>query len=442
MTISFIYSPLITQILSKISSRKKYTMATAKPNNYVPIFVEGDDEYVYVQELGVGFQAQAQLVRHTQSGEYRVRKISKIGEKAEQVEESLGQNEIDTLRFLQDAERQETEDWYQTVFLPAAEHQYRAKSAARLRGQAWYGIVFPEDEDHSFEPVQDEMQLFRDFMTREVRPEANRLRQQAVQEEAEAQGYNVSHNIVTLYSNSRLALPTNAETSPEDTEFMPVIYLSYCNGGDLNRFGKYSRDSPTPASIVLRYVAQISHALSFMYDHGVVHADLEDRNIFIDFSIETNEPRFFLGDFGMAHGVDPEHTDYYNGDLRYLLTKLTILQSQNVVDNAIVEPLVRELTRMVENRTGMTGLPDLSVFVTLVNQAVVDFPVTQDDLLRIPGPLETTPTFYGSVQACSVADVVGTYRIGTVALDSTGALESLENISEEVYYPEYFPVLK
>lgn len=429
-------------------------MASAEPNTrYVPVFVEGDEQYVYVQELGVGFQAQAQLVQHVQSGDYLVRKISKIGETAQEIaEESLGKNEIDTLNFLQNVEHEQFQEWFQTVYLPellpAAEHQYRAKTAAQLAGQPWEGILFPVDEESSVVPDQDVIEHLREFMVSDIMPEANRHTEQDAREEAGAQGYSASHSIVTLHSSSNLALPTDSKSDPEDAEFMLVIYLSYCNGGDLNRLGKYTKNSNTPASIVLRYLAEISHALQFMYQNGIVHADLGDRNIFINFSSETNEPHFFLGDFGMAHDINQDDSGasgsdaprYYNVDRRYLLTKLTVLQLQNFIDNATVELLVRELTRLADNDSGLTGLPDLTVFLILLTQAVVDFPVTRDDISRIPGPLEVTPVYFDSVEACAAARIVGTFRIGTVTLDSAGALESAQSISEGIYYPEYFTV--
>lgn len=44
---------------------------------YAHLFTSGGDEYLFVKNLGTGFQSSAQLVLHLQSGELCVRKVAK-----------------------------------------------------------------------------------------------------------------------------------------------------------------------------------------------------------------------------------------------------------------------------------------------------------------------------------------------------------------------------
>lgn len=75
-------------------------MAPPQITRYGPVFQDGDDIYIFIQVLGEGIQAQAQLVLHVQSGEYRVRKISKHMQTTEQIQDSPEKNERDILEFL------------------------------------------------------------------------------------------------------------------------------------------------------------------------------------------------------------------------------------------------------------------------------------------------------------------------------------------------------
>lgn len=423
-------------------------MASAEPNRYIPVFVENDQELIFIQQLGVGFQGQAQLVQHAQSGQYLVRKISRIGESQRDLDagESLGLQETEMLEYLHAAEHNEFEEWFETVFLNAAEHQYREKSAADGRGEAWLGITFPAAEDPAVLPSSNvDTQAIIAFLTEQIMPAADAVRAEIGLNENVPQGAEHQHHIIPQLGRFHLPLPFEARHFPEEPLTMMVTYLEFADGGDVTRFGPLTRDSPTPLSIVLRYLAHVTHALKFMYDRSVRHGDVEDKNVFMSFwpSNELNEPIFHLGDFGMSSSIEGEEEDtpYFTMDIQYLLRKLETLHLQEP-ENETVAELLREMQAVYDYDTtheGATGLPDLTTFLTLINQAAVEFPVTQDDISRIPGPLVIRPTFYNSVEACSVANVVGTFRVGTVRLDADGAIEGLDNIGEDVCYPAYFP---
>lgn len=72
---------------------------------YAPIFKDGADEYIFIQVLGQSIQGQAQLVLHVQSGEYRVRKISKHMNTLTNIQTSTDKHELDMTARLTTAHR-------------------------------------------------------------------------------------------------------------------------------------------------------------------------------------------------------------------------------------------------------------------------------------------------------------------------------------------------
>lgn len=75
------------------------------------LFVDGQDEYLFVKTLGCGPNSQAQLVLHLQTGELRVRKV--------------------TLRHL-DKHMKKSEDKEKVIFYQQDQATSRARSTAQF----------------------------------------------------------------------------------------------------------------------------------------------------------------------------------------------------------------------------------------------------------------------------------------------------------------------
>ncbi|CAN8105555.1 unnamed protein product [Discula destructiva] len=310
-------------------------MACSLPDRFVPVFLIGDDEYIFIQILGEGIQGQAQLVLHVQSGEYRVRKVFKHKHTFVEIDDSAEKNEGRILEFLQ----------------------------------------------------------------------------------TEASKSQMSPNIVTIHGSSNVVLATE---NTQDRMYMAVIYLFYCNGGELRRFIQ----ADVPASILLRAVAQVAHALRFMYNNRVLHRDLHSGNIFAHFTSGSIIPDFYVGDFGAATSPRPARPTYFASDINRLLSTAQPLRLKTTTTG-----VVDELLRLVRNCEDSSGFPDLSRLLLIVDRAIAEEPVTEADLARIPGPCLPGITYYDSIGTCVSLGILGPHDIARVSLDSAGGFQSIELVS-------------
>lgn len=380
-------------------------MTTSQPDSYVAVFIDGEDQYIYIQSLGQGFQGQAQLVLHVQSGQYRVRKVDFHEQAFGDIQHSLTHHEGEILEALQQPERQAFEQWFNTVFCLVAQSQYLEKFEARRTGQEWHGILFPppRPEDPSYQPLseytdQTAYRRYRQFLNWEIMPRVYQSLPRGEQQ--------VLTNVVTLLGRSRIPcppipFPDNPEASL-DQLYTTVLYLPYYNGGDLRRYGRAGVG--LSANVHLRMVAQIGHAISAILQRGIEHSDLSQRteNIFVHIPDESKLPDFYLGDFGSARSVRPDAHWLYDVDLKFLRLELLALRRYGFRDNpnVSIDSAWEEVERLDQNRDGLTGAPDLRQLLHLIDQAVAENPVTDEDLITASGPIEIQPAHFDSPAEC------------------------------------------
>nr|BBH93381.1 hypothetical protein KTA_15800 [Thermogemmatispora argillosa] len=75
--------------------------------------------------------------------------------------------------------------------------------------------------------------------------------------------------------------------------FLPFLVMAFAPGGSLRQ--RLPRGSRLPLGTVLDYVAQLSSALQYAHDAGVIHRDLKPDNVLLD-----AQDCLLLGDFGIA----------------------------------------------------------------------------------------------------------------------------------------------
>ncbi|CAN8101739.1 unnamed protein product [Discula destructiva] len=254
-------------------------------------------------------------------------------------------------------------------------------------------------------------------------------------------------HIVTLHGNSLNALPAVVNPAPqgeEEQRYLAVMYLPFYNGGDLQRISR-TPGAVEPASIRLQWIAQMARALDYMYKppDNIVHWDLHEGDIFIHYPSGSTDtaPDFYMGDFGLAEIADADNDptgQTRTRDIQFLLDSLRYVYVRDM------EPVTRaleELTHIIDNRATILAtqlLPDMRTFLGLIEQAATENPVTAVDLAQLRGPLELRgPTFYDSVDACSTQNILGSFQVGRVTVDTAGGIQGLEDISEEVYFGTY-----
>jgi serine/threonine protein kinase len=74
---------------------------------------------------------------------------------------------------------------------------------------------------------------------------------------------------------------------------MPYIVMAYLSGGTLADY--ISKRGPLPVDEVVRFVSQISSAMQFAHNKGIIHRDFKPSNVLLDEQGNT-----YLADFGVA----------------------------------------------------------------------------------------------------------------------------------------------
>lgn len=83
------------------------------------------------------------------------------------------------------------------------------------------------------------------------------------------------------------------------------IVMEYLQGETLDQIIKRSKPNGLPKSGVLNILKQISSALSFAHQQGILHSDLKPSNIFI-----TQQQRVKIFDFGVSRGLKQKVDEY------------------------------------------------------------------------------------------------------------------------------------
>src|SRR5260221_3037170 len=78
-----------------------------------------------------------------------------------------------------------------------------------------------------------------------------------------------------------------------DRDNTPYLIMEYASHGTIRT--RYPKGSIVPSTTVVSYVKQITEALQYAHDHGLIHRDLKPENLLIG---ENDE--ILLSDFGIA----------------------------------------------------------------------------------------------------------------------------------------------
>lgn len=233
--------------------------------------------------------------------------------------------------------------------------------------------------------------------------------------------------IVTVHGSSKVAVHM-PDAKGREQLYMPVLYLSYCNGEDADRI------LSGPYSVVLRMIAQLAHTLKFMYDNKILHRDLHVGNIFVHFPEGSRIPDFYIGDFGLASET-PDRPKYFINDIQHLRD-----MARNLDLRKDTKAVVNELNQLMRNELEeKVGFPDLTRLLTLVDEAAANRPVVDGDLSFIVGPTRVQQRYQTTVEGVHAdhthygLGIVGPYQVGQITVDADGNFQSLVSIGEQVF---------
>lgn len=237
--------------------------------------------------------------------------------------------------------------------------------------------------------------------------------------QAKASEIGASPNIVTIH-----------DSSPG------VLYLGFCNGGDLSRL---PRDAP--ASVIYRVVAQATRSIAFMHQHGVSHNDLHAGNVFVHFPEEADFPELFVGDFGIS-ASQSEPVVEPTSDVYFPLEMLEQLQesSEELDVSSDLQQLIDEANSLLPP---MSVDEAASVCITggrwtrllhLAEEASAKNPMCIEDLQFLPRRNSPNITYYDSVEAFLKMDIEleGPFQMAEVRVDSNNVFQELLHIDDEM----------
>lgn len=253
-----------------------------------------------------------------------------------------------------------------------------------------------------------------------------------LQAAAQATNSNDTH-IVTVFGSSYAEVPSTGSAQL----VVPVLCIGFCNGGDLSGL------QDAPESIVFRMVLHVAQALKFMYANSVMHNDLHSGNVLVNLTGDEGID-FYVGDFG--HATSRSETEaaekWFGFDAFFLIDLIHEVREERV--SREMQDILRELSDLADNVDGGVGFPNLDRLLALAEHAAEDDPVTAEDLecFRKPAPLRIA--HYDDVDTClqnldegfdpEVGTIEGPFQIATVSVDSTGGVQSIVSIDEEIRY--------
>jgi len=158
-------------------------------------------------------------------------------------------------------------------------------------GQGAFGEVFKVREENSGDVYALKVMKMKDGRKPDLEREVNALKNA------------VSHeNIVTLYDSER-------------NDGQALILMEFCAGGNLNT---RLDQSGITENLKLRWMRELSSAMSFLHSKGIVHRDLKPENVLL-----TSSDSIKLADFGLAREF-AALTQQGNGSDQHLVNYMTM----------------------------------------------------------------------------------------------------------------------
>lgn len=224
-----------------------------------------------------------------------------------------------------------------------------------------------------------------------------------------------------------------------------VLYIDYCNGGDLgtllNDFRQ--RNLQVPRALILHMIRDILESLHFLYTCSppIYHRDAHIFNIFLSWKDESSpKPGFYLGDFGFAT-MDPGSDRDLRADLETLQGNIGYLldagelkhpgdwKYSDILFNVLAElekaTVFEDEAEMVANVASLVG------FVSGIPEASPEFWQS----MRSRPQVQVVPQVYDTEEEIVNSNHVhGPWYVATVYMDGENRMR-VHGVKPEVYSP-------